>query len=118
MRRVVSLILLLLCLPTIAQAQNLRFECATGERYDKQLTLLPPLITPDEAAQYIVSVIGLDEFQPIIAIEAPENPTFCNIASEQAAGEQDESGGQTRGYVSSGLDFVNVHRLAPAAARR
>jgi hypothetical protein len=85
MHRVVILILLLLCLLTIVQAQNSRFECETGERYDSQLVLLPPVITPDEAAQYMVSVIPLDGFQPVIAIEAEGNPTFCNTASEQAA---------------------------------
>src|SRR5688572_33434862 len=85
MRRVVTSIILLLYLLNIAQAQNSRFECETGERYETQLTLLPPVIAPDEAAQYIVSVIPLGGFQPVIAIEADGNPTFCNIASEQAA---------------------------------
>jgi hypothetical protein len=85
MHSVVIFIVLFLCLLNVAQAQNSRFECATGERYDNQLTLLPPVITPDEAAQYIVSVLPMTDFQPVIAIEAEGNPTFCNAVSEQAA---------------------------------
>jgi hypothetical protein len=81
--RHVAILILLLSLPLITQGQNTSIECDTGERYTSQVTLLPPEIAPDEFTQYIVSVLGVDTFNPVMMIAAPDYPAICGTASEQ-----------------------------------
>ncbi|MDQ7037548.1 MAG: hypothetical protein Q9P01_22705 [Anaerolineae bacterium] len=85
MRRVAILMLLLMMLPNIVQGQSSQIECDAGEQYENQVSLIPPVIAPDDFAQYIVSVMGVDDFNPVIAIAAPDFPVICNIASEAAS---------------------------------
>ena len=82
MRRIMILIFLL-SLPIITHGQNTSIECDTGERYASQVTLLPPEIAPDEFTQYIVSVLGVDTFNPMMMIATPDYPAICGTASEQ-----------------------------------
>lgn len=84
MRRIAILMLLLMSLPIITHGQSSRIDCETGEYYENQVSLIPPAIAADAFTQYIVSVMGVGDFNPIIAIDAPGFPILCNIAAETA----------------------------------